>query len=150
MQSVAWKGHRLATGNGDHTAKVWDAETGRELSTLTGHSDSVLCVAWSPDGKRLVTGSDDKTAKVWDVETGKELLTLSGHSDSLVSVAWSPDGKWLASGSNDETAKVWYAESGTELLTLGATLKPLRASPGARTEGGSQRPARTESFKSTP
>jgi WD40 repeat protein len=52
-------------GSFDHTAKVWDAATRRELLTLKGHSDTVSGVAFSSDGKRLATGSWDDTAKLW-------------------------------------------------------------------------------------
>jgi WD40 repeat protein/KaiC/GvpD/RAD55 family RecA-like ATPase len=118
--SVVWSpdGKRLATGSWDHTAKVWDTESGKELLTLRGHSDYVWSVVWSPDGKRLATGSQDGTAKVWDAESGKELLTLTGHRDGVWSVAWSADGKRLATGSQDGTAVVWNTASGKELLTL--------------------------------
>ena len=69
LTSVAWSpdGKRLATGSEDNTAKVWDAETGKELLTLSGHTWSVSSVSWAPDGERLATGSGDGTAKVWDV-----------------------------------------------------------------------------------
>ena len=111
-------GKRLATASWDHTAKVWDVESGKELLTLRGHLSGVYGVAFSPDGKRLATASSDHTAKVWDARSGKELLTLRGHSDSVGGVAYSPDGKHLATASGDHTAKVWDAESGKELLTL--------------------------------
>jgi hypothetical protein len=111
-------GKRLATAGADHTAKVWDAESGKELLTLCGHSDKVSSVAFSPDGKRLVTASEDHTAKVWDAESGKELMSLRGHSDKVSGVAFSPDGKRLATASEDHTAKVWDAESGKELMSL--------------------------------
>jgi WD40 repeat protein len=111
-------GKRLATASWDHTAKVWDVESGKELLTLRGHSNGVYGVAFSPDGKHLATASSDHTAKVWDVESGRELLTLRGHSDSVDGVAYSPDGKRLATASGDHTAKVWDAGSGKELLTL--------------------------------
>jgi len=92
--------------------------------TLSGHSNYVSSVAWSPDGKRLATASYDETAKVWDAATGKELLTLSGHSNYVFSVAWSPDGMRLATG-GDNTAKVWDTNSGKELLTLSGHSGPV-------------------------
>jgi len=116
-------GKRLATASVDQTAKVWDADSGKELLTLGGHSNYVDGVAFSPDGERLATASWDNTAKVWDAESGKELLTLRGHSDSVRGVAYSPNGKRLATASYDHTAKVWDAKSGKELLTLGGPLE---------------------------
>jgi WD40 repeat protein len=86
--------------------------------TLSGHSDEVRSVAWSPDGKRLVTASADETVKVWNSESGEELFTITGHRAKVYSVAWSPDGKRLATGSADNTAKVWDAETGKELRTI--------------------------------
>ena len=47
--------------------------------TLTGHSDWVFSVAYSPDGKHIVSGSDDKTVKIWDSTTGKEVSALVYH-----------------------------------------------------------------------
>ena len=35
--------------------------------TLTGHSDSVQSVVYSPDGRYLASGSGDKTIKIWRV-----------------------------------------------------------------------------------
>ena len=67
VSSVAFSpdGARIVTGSWDHTAKVWDAQTGRELLTLTGHTGFVFSAVFSPDGSRIVTNSSDGTAKVW-------------------------------------------------------------------------------------
>lgn len=83
MRSVAFSadGRCIATSSFDRTAKVWDAGTGRELLTLTGHTAYLRGVAFSPDGQRILTGSDDRTAKVWDAGTGQEVLTLKGHTE---------------------------------------------------------------------
>ena len=49
------------------------------LCTLTGHSNVVSSVAYSPDGKHIVSGSWDNTVKVWDSQTGKEVIVLLCH-----------------------------------------------------------------------
>ena len=89
------------------TIKIWEVATERELRTLTGHSDVVRSVVYSPDGRYLASGSDDDTLTIWEVATGNELRTLTGHSETVFSVAYSPDGRYLASGSGDKTIKIW-------------------------------------------
>ena len=44
--------------------------------TLTGHSNVVASVAYSPDGKHIVSGSWDDTVKVRDAQTRKEVSVL--------------------------------------------------------------------------
>ena len=97
-------GTLLATIN-ERTAKIWNLENGKALSTLRGHSAPVVGLAFSPDGKRLATASPDNTARVWDVASGNAVLTLRGHSDSVYNVAFSPDGQRLATTSEDDTLK---------------------------------------------
>ncbi|ODV35364.1 serine/threonine-protein kinase [Microcystis aeruginosa] len=86
--------------------------------TLTGHSDTVSSVVYSPDVRYLASGSSDKTIKIWEVATGKELRTLTGHSSWVSSVVYSPDGRYLASGSYDNTIKIWEVATGKQLRTL--------------------------------
>ena len=69
-------GQRMVTASADETAKVWEANTGQELFTMTGHDGWVFSAAYSADGQRIVTGGRDKTAKVWGANTGTELLTI--------------------------------------------------------------------------
>jgi serine/threonine protein kinase len=85
--------------------------------TLTGHSDRVRSVVYSPDGRYLASGSLDKTIKIWEVATGTELRTLTGYSIGVLSVVYSPDGHYLASGSNDNTIKIWEVATGKQLRT---------------------------------
>ncbi|MFM6038872.1 MAG: protein kinase domain-containing protein [Sphaerospermopsis kisseleviana] len=87
------------------------------LQTLTGHSNLVTSVAYSPDGKTLASGGD-KTIKLWAVKTGNLLQTFTGHSNLVTSVAYSPDGQTLASASNDNTIKLWAVKTGNLLHTF--------------------------------
>ena len=87
-------------------------------TTLTGHTDDVDSVAFSPDGKTFASGSSDYTIQLWNVATGDPLKTLTGHRNSVYSVAFSPDGNTLASGSRDNTIRLWNVATGDPLKTL--------------------------------
>ena len=89
-----------------------------ELVVQTGHTGTVLSVAFSPDNQLLASGSVDGTIKLWDAVSGKELKTLTGLMGEINSVAFSPDSKTLASGSWDKTIKLWDVVSGKEIKTL--------------------------------
>jgi WD40 repeat protein len=45
---------------------------------LTGHSQAVYSVDFSPDGKWIVSGSADKLVKIWDAEPGAEVRSSVG------------------------------------------------------------------------
>lgn len=38
------------------SVKIWNAKTRELVATLKGHSNSVNCLAWSPDGKTFISG----------------------------------------------------------------------------------------------
>ena len=44
--------------------------------TLTGHSDYVQSMAYSPDGRHIVSGSGDRTVKIWDAQGGEEVRVV--------------------------------------------------------------------------
>src|SRR4051812_5429888 len=54
--------------------------------TLTGHTGSVMSVAFSPDGKVLASSSRDKSVRLWNPSTGEVLRTLAGHTADVYSV----------------------------------------------------------------
>jgi hypothetical protein len=90
---------------------------------LEGHSDSVLSVSVTPDGRRAVSGAGgwtrkDTTLHVWDLQSGACLRTLEGHSDQVRSVSVTPDSRRAVSASYDKTLRVWDLETGACLRML--------------------------------
>ncbi|MEM6539254.1 MAG: TIR domain-containing protein [Pseudomonadota bacterium] len=113
VHSVAFSadGVRLAIAGGEeNTARVLNTTSGREIAHFEGHDDTVLSVAFSPDGTHLATGSDDGTARIWSLTSGQETMRLTASDDTgfgngVRDVAFSPD-KYLATGSADGTVRV--------------------------------------------
>ncbi len=85
--------------------KLWNIEE-EEPITLGAHEDSVLSIAWSPEGNTIASASADNTVKIWDTR-GKLLQTLKGHDGRINSVKFSPDGKKIATASEDNTVRLW-------------------------------------------
>ena len=102
----------LISASGDHTIKLWNAQTGKEILTLEGHVRAVMSLAISSSGKILASGSADHTIKLWDLNTGQLIQTLEGHNNSILSLTISANGKILASGSADHTIKLWDLNTG--------------------------------------
>ncbi len=61
----------LASASEDHTVRLWDVKSGQCLRILVGHSQYVLSVAFSPDGRIVASSSFDQTIRLWDVESGQ-------------------------------------------------------------------------------
>ncbi|WP_461256169.1 WD40 domain-containing protein [Treponema sp. R80B11-R83G3] len=111
------------SSDNNYQIKLWDVASGKEIRTFSGHSDSVLSVAFSSDGKQIISGSEDGTIKLWDVASGRVIRTFSESSygddyDIYYSVAFSPDGKQVLSGSSDGSINLWNVASGQEIRTF--------------------------------
>jgi WD40 repeat protein len=111
-------GRRLVTASWDGTARIWDVESGRCLTTLNGGDTNLVAVALSPDGTFVATGGP--TLRLWNTESGRQLAVLEGHEGRVASLAFAPDGRVLASASWDLTIRLWDLASQRETRRLTA------------------------------
>jgi WD40 repeat protein len=126
-------GKQVATGSADKTVKVWDASNNnpnqpnfqpKELFSLKGekgHTDVIMCVTYSHDGKLIATASLDKTIKIWDSQKGELIRTIEKADESsdekkkgVIAIAFSTDDKTIASGGYDKFVRLWNVEKGDD------------------------------------
>ncbi|KAJ3274999.1 Transducin (beta)-like 3 [Terramyces sp. JEL0728] len=110
----------VLTGNDSHLAvitnteqiRLYDVDT-KNCNIVYGHSDIVLAIASSFDGKLLVTGSKDNSAKLWEIDLESETqlentASFVGHTGPVTAIAMSKQSaKFLITGSEDRTVKFW-------------------------------------------
>ncbi|CAM6099341.1 unnamed protein product [Calypogeia fissa] len=81
-------------------------------ATISGHSEALLCVAFSPDSQQLASGSGDTSVRFWDIHTQTPVTSGTGHKNWVLCISWSPDGKQLISASKDGEIRLWDPSTG--------------------------------------
>lgn len=84
-------------------------------SEIEGHTEAILTVQFSPEGRYLASGSGDTTIRLWDLTTESPQFTLEGHMDHILAIAWSPDSKKIATGCKRGQLRLWSPSSGKQI-----------------------------------
>ena len=105
---------------------LYEINTGDETALISGHTDVVRHVAFSPDGKMLASSADDKTVRLWNTQTGENLQTLAIPKVTLFSLKFSPDGKTLVGVNWQGTVSLWDTIAGELTNTFNPKVSKIR------------------------
>ena len=65
-------------GSGDATVRIFNSGSGAQVKALSGHTDWVYAVAFSPDGNLVASGSFNGEVKIWKVADGAVVKAFNG------------------------------------------------------------------------
>lgn len=96
LSTTAWSPdkNKFSSGDIEGGIYIWDAETGKQIAKIDGHSKQIDFMAWSPDGKKLASGGEDLYLRIWKIADG-EMIAEFKHKSNVERVVWSPDGTKL-------------------------------------------------------
>ncbi len=125
-------GLSIAVGSGPPSRfgdiKVFAVDSGQMVRDFGEvHSDTVLGLRFSPDGRSLASSSADKTIRLLNLTDGSVIRSLEGHTHHVLSLAWQDDLQTIASASADQNVKVWNVETGQQRRTIGGFSKEITA-----------------------
>ena len=110
-------GNTLATiHKTDVKVDLWDANTGKYISSLVENHGSKICtLCFSDNGRIIATGGQDGTIHLWAAKQGMHLMPLTGHKEEINKIFISPDGMTLLSRGEDNTVHLCNAITGQPL-----------------------------------
>ncbi|CBZ37147.1 hypothetical protein, conserved [Leishmania donovani] len=85
-------------------------------AALTGHTDTVSLLSFSPNGQWLASGSLDSSVAIWSTETWERKHTLCDLYGEIMTLLWHPSSLILAAGADDAQAAMWNTVKGTLVM----------------------------------
>ena len=110
-------GSGLASRSGQLAiVNVADGKPAKTLPDL--HSDTILGLAYSPEGRWLASCGADKMTKLLNAQSFETVKLFEGHTHHVLALAWQEDANRLATASADMTVKIWDIEKGESVKTI--------------------------------
>ncbi|HEX3252203.1 MAG TPA: hypothetical protein VHS05_22385, partial [Pyrinomonadaceae bacterium] len=114
MINFSEDGKRIATGGFDTDTIVWETETGKRLSNLSGRTNMAYNVAFNADGTELFSGGRTR----WDLRTGRG-MRITPDTPGKTFGTMSPDGRTVAvMRPNSNVLTIVESPSGKQLQSL--------------------------------
>uniref|UniRef100_A0A1I7TIF7 WD_REPEATS_REGION domain-containing protein n=1 Tax=Caenorhabditis tropicalis TaxID=1561998 RepID=A0A1I7TIF7_9PELO len=109
--------HLIASSN-DKNVRLWNLDTSRLMSTLSGHADQVTCVKFY-QSHSAVSGSADRVIKIWDLQNqrcSRSLFPASKILDVATNMGGSPS--LFATGHFDKKLRFYDGRSSDPVKTV--------------------------------
>lgn len=113
----------LAVATNSEELKIFDVHT-LDCMITRGHTDMILALDTTCDGRFLISGAKDHTARIWQIgvdDRDKRMFAecralCIGHTEAVTAVAFSrKTPNFVVTGSQDRTLKVWDLGNRAEL-----------------------------------
>src|SRR5262245_57506094 len=105
-------GQTLAVAAGKKV-RLWSLDEAKQdsplLADLAGFRDTVMSVAYTPDGRSLIAAGEDGSARMWDLAMARWTKVFRWKVGAIYAVAISPDGMTAAAGGVKDIV-VWDLE----------------------------------------
>lgn len=133
-------GKRIAAAGYDKQILVWDLtdKSGSLANSMIADEDSILALAYTPDGKVLVSTSADRSIRFRDAETLNPLSVLENQPDWVEAISVSPDGKRLAAGRYNGTVSIYDTSTYDQVLGPLVAFEPAGPPPAAASQTASR------------
>jgi serine/threonine protein kinase len=129
VTSLSWSpdSQYLASGSRDQRLCVQAVELDASLQgkqellkivfVYADYNNSILKIAWSPDGRYIALGGTGKATHVCNATSGDPIWRYQHHRSWVEALAWSPDSQYLATGSQDHAVHVCKIGTADPILT---------------------------------
>ncbi|POX44426.1 hypothetical protein C3489_36485, partial [Streptomyces sp. Ru71] len=115
----------------DDTVRLWDVtDPGRVAGIghrLTGHTEAVVSLTFSPDGRTLASGGNDTTVRLWDVAEPADAApigtSMSARARTGSFLSFSPKGNMLGVSSGADTVRLWSLDVDSAIARICATTR---------------------------
>ncbi|KAL4221535.1 Echinoderm microtubule-associated protein-like 1 [Mactra antiquata] len=114
--AIDYRQELIAIGTSDGIFIVLNSYNGMHIATVEVGTESVCCLAFSPDGSLLALGCNDGLISVYAIhdrgQTYRKFnMALKGHNSGVSNIDWSKDGRCLQSVSVDHELLFWDIDS---------------------------------------
>ncbi|CAI5724919.1 unnamed protein product [Peronospora destructor] len=128
VSAACWSpdSRHLASTSDDRTARLWDVETAKTLTTLGATHKSLDAALTTPlsllEGSSATLGLDEDGMNATLLPSDPP---VESHMGFVSCVAFNPQGSLVATGSHDESVRLWDVRSGRTVAIVNAHQEPV-------------------------